>query len=354
MTEIMTQAKASEIQSELVVMPVVSRVKIAIFSQPEYFRFMYEHELNSFADVFEFKLQIGLHTSDFESLIEYQADYNFFFRGEYLPDGVLNKLTGVRIALSSEPFPRLVSGRYEYTIDSIRRYFLFRSIRSKQFDYVFHYDAASLPFLKWDQLRLSGQFAFPVATSVYRPYEHDKTLDLFFIGRSTPHREDYFGRLKHYYNFLHICHGVWGESLVKYLCAAKICLNVHAENEISWEPRMQMMLACGAFVISEKITPNSYLRPGLDYVEVASPNELHQAVKYYLNNDAERMRIANSGRMRILEVLDSKKIFQELINDIELKKYSKFSVGRGAGVLNYIEMIGKLWSVMRSLLRRLR
>jgi len=115
-----------------------------------------------------------------------------------------------------------------------------------------------------------------------------------------------------------------------------------------------MMLACGAFVISEKITPNAYLRPGIDYVEVASPNELHEAVKYYLNNDAARMRIANSGRMRILEVLESKKIFQELINDIDSNKYSKFSVGRGAGVLNSIEMIGKLWSVMRNLLRRLR
>lgn len=330
------------------------RPRVAIVTQPEYFRFMYEHELDSFADVFEFKLQIGLDCSDFKSLIEYQADYNFFFRGEYLPDGVLDRLTGVRIALSSEPFPRLVNGSYEYTIDSIRRYFLFRSIRNKPFDYVFHYDAASLPFLKWDRLFLSGQFAFPVATSTYHPYAQEKTLDLFFIGRSTSHREMYFGRLKHYYNFLHICHGVWGESLVDYLRTAKICLNVHAENEVSWEPRMQMMLSCGAFVISEKITPNSYLRPGIDYVEVNSPRELYQAVEFYLKHDAERARIAESGCKRVLEVLNSKNVFHELIVDISLKKYTRFTTGRGAGVLSSIEMIGKLWSSMKNGIRRLK
>lgn len=329
------------------------RLKIAMFSQPEYFRFMYEHELESFADVFEFKLQIGLRAFDFKPLIEYQADYNFFFRGEYVPDGVLEQLTGMRVALSSEPFPRLVNGRYEYTIDSIQRYFLFRSIRRKPFDYVFHYDEASLPFLKWDQLFVSGQFAFPVATSVYRPREKQKMWDLFFIGRSTAHREAHFGHLKHHYNFLHICHGIFGEPLVDYLCAAKICLNVHAENEVSWEPRMQMMLACGAFVISEKITPNSYLRPGIDYVEINSTHELHQAVDYYLQHDAERMRIARSGHERVLEVLDSKNNFQQLIADLDEKKYSKFTVGRGSFLLSSLIKARDIWMQMKSRLRRL-
>ena len=93
---------------------------------------------------------------------------------------------------------------------------------------------------------------------------------MFFIGRSTAHRERFFGALKHYKQFLHICHGVWGPALVDHMCAAKVCLNVHAENEVSWEPRMQMMLACGVFVVSERITPNPYLRPGVDYVQADS------------------------------------------------------------------------------------
>ncbi|MFI3220447.1 MAG: glycosyltransferase [Methylococcales bacterium] len=333
---------------------LLGRLKIAVFSQPEYFRFMYEHDLESFADVFEFKLQIGLSASDFKPLIEYQADYNFFFRGEYLPDGVLEQITGVKIALSSEPFPRLVDGRYEYTKDSILRYFLFRSIRYKPFDYVFHYDAASLPFLKWDRLFISGQFAFPVATSVYCPHERPKTWDIFFIGRSTAHREAHFGPLKHHYNFLHICHGIWGEPLVDYLCAAKICLNVHAENEVSWEPRMQMMLACGVFVISEKLTPNSYLRPGVDYVEIESPSELHQAVHYYLEHELERIKIAQSGRDRVLQMLDSKTSFQQLIIDLDEKKYVKFTAGSGISLLDSLIKVGDIWTKTKSRLSQLR
>lgn len=329
------------------------RLKIAVFSQPEYFRFMYEHDLESFADVFEFKMKFGLQASDFKPLIDWNADYNFFFRGEYLPDGVLEQLTGMRVALSSEPFPRKVGGRYEYTIDSIQRYFLFRSVRKKPFDYVFHYDAASLPFLKWDRLFLSGQFAFPVATSVYRPREQPKMWDIFFIGRSTVHRETYFGHLKHHYQFLHICHGVWGAPLVDFLCGAKICLNVHAENEVSWEPRMQMMLACGVFVISEKITPNSYLRPGIDYVEINSPQELHRAVDYYLKHDAERMLIARTGRERVLEVLNSKSSFQQLITDLDRKKYSEFTVGPGSGLLNFLMKMRDAWIKIKTHLSQL-
>lgn len=310
---------------------------------------MYEDDLDVFAEVSEFRLKMGLSVADFKPLIDYQADYNFFFRGEFVPAGVLEQLTGVRIALSSEPFPRVSDGRYEFTLDSVGRYMTFRSLRRMPYDYVFHYDAASLPVLKRDKLFLSGEFAFPVATSIYRPRELPKNWDLFFIGRSTPHRESHFGLLKHHYNFLHICHGVWGEPLVDYICAAKICLNVHAENEVSWEPRMQMMLACGAFVISEKITPNQYLRPGTDYVEVGSPNELHSAVKYYLENDRLRNEIAKQGQARVLEMLSSRKCFRDLIDQIEQNRYKRFTAGRGSLLFDGIAIAERIISKIKHL-----
>lgn len=325
--------------------------KIAFVSQPEYFRFMYEHDLDDFADVFEFKLQIGLGVKDFAPLIEFQADYNFFFRGEFVPDGVLDKLRGHKIALSSEPFPRSIDGRNEYTRDSINRYIDFRVIRNKPYDYLFHYDAASLPVLTWDEIYPSGEFAFPVATSAYSNRPKSQLWDIFFIGRSTLHRERHFGHLKHRHNFLHICHGVWGSKLVDYMCAAKICLNVHAEDEVSWEPRMQMMLSCGVFVISEKITPNSILRPGVDFVEIGSPSELHKAVEYYLHHDDERQEIARSGAGRIREMLDSRTNFRRLIEDINDQKYDKFRVGQGATLFNGIQGVRDAWTRIKTRLR---
>lgn len=311
-------------------------LKIAFIGQPEYFQFMYENELEDFADVFKFKFEFGLNASQFKDLIDFQADYNFFFRGEFLPEVVLEQLKGVRVALSSEPFPRLVNGRYAYTSDSVQRYLCFRQIRHKPFDYIFHYDAASLPFFERDRLFVSGEFPFPVATGVYYPREESKIWDVFFIGRSTAHRESYFGFLKHHYEFLHICHGIWGEPLVNYLCGSRICVNVHAEDEVSWEPRMQMMMACGSFVISERITPNPYLRPGVDYVEISSPQELHEAVEYFLQHNEERLKIAQSGFERVRSLLDSKTNFKKLISDIEGKKYRKFTAERGAIYLNWL------------------
>jgi hypothetical protein len=293
--------------------------------QPEYFRFIYEHDLDGLVEVQEFPLNFSMSPEAFRPLIEYKADFNLFCRGEFVPNEVLQALSGTRIALSSEPFPRMLDGRIEYTEDSISRYQAFDRIRDKSFDYVFHYDKASLPIMERDGLSLSGEFPFPVATGTYTRKEMEKRWDLFFIGRSTPHREAMLTALKHHFNFLHICHGIWGPGLAEYISASKICLNVHAEPEVSWEPRVQMLLAAGAFVISERLTPNRYLRPGVDYVEVAEPAKLFSLVRHYLDHPEERERISQSGFERVREVLDSRKAFTTLFDGIRRQEFPRYS-----------------------------
>jgi len=327
-------------------------MKIALVGQPEYFRFCYENDLAELGEVREFPFHFGMKASDFDDLVKFSADFNFFFRGEWFPPEALKGISGLKVALSSEPFPRRINGKLEYTGDSINRYLDFRSrIRATEFDYVLHYDEASLEFMKEDGLLVSGSFPFPVATRTYHDRQLSKEWDMFFIGRSTTHREKYFGHLKHEYNFLHICHGVWGPELVNYMCSAKICLNVHAEDEVSWEPRMQMMLSCGVFVISEKITPNGILRPGVDYVQIGSPSELYQAVKFYLHHDDERRKIARSGAERIRQMLDAQTNFLRLIEDINDQKYNRFRVGRGATLWNGIEKGRNAWTCVKTGLR---
>ncbi len=298
--------------------------RVAFVVQPEYFRFIYEHDLDGIVEVREFPFDYSMSLEAFRPLIEYRADFNLFCRGEFVPNEVLQALSGMRIALSSEPFPRIVDGRIEYTEDSIKRYQAFNLIRAKIFDYVFHYDQASLPIMERDGLCLSGEFPFPVATSTYTRKEVEKRWDLFFIGRSTPHREMIFTSLKHHFNFLHICHGIWGPELVDYIGASKVCLNVHAEPEVSWEPRVQMMLAAGAFVISERLTPNHYLRPGIDYVEVAEPAKMFSLVRHYMEHPEERDRISRSGFDRVREVLDSRNAFIRMFDGIRRQEFPKY------------------------------
>ena len=127
--------------------------------------------------------------------------------------------------------------------------------------------------------------------------------------------------------------------MVNYINASKICLNVHSENEVSCEPRMQMIMACGGFLISEPITPNDYLRPGIDYVEVSNPMELQEAVKYYINNKEARKKIAENGLQRVHEHLDSKISIKNLLDGIESNQYQKFFTTNGKCYWNLLDII---------------
>lgn len=334
------------------------RPKIAMVCQPEYFRFMYETDLDNLAEVAEFRTTMEMAAEDYRALVDYDADFNFFCRGEFVPNEVLEQLRGHRIALSSEPFPRRLDGRWRLTRDSLSRYLWFRMIRRKPFDYLFHYDAASLPLMERDGLTPSGAYPFPVATHVYSPRSMPRRWDVFFIGRGTRHRESYFWQLKHELDFLHIDHGVWGPPLVDYICGSAISLNVHAEDEVSWEPRVQMLLACEAFVISEPITPNPYLREGVDYVEVSSPTEMREAVEHYLEHDEERLAIAKSGRSRVVEVLDSRAAFSGLMAAVTEGSARPFNPGPPWPVLSVLgrsrSMMARLRDVSREMARRAR
>ncbi len=324
-----------------------NNLRIAIISQPEYFRFCYENELDILGDVREYSLHIGVSVEFYSDLINFNADINIFFRPELIPIDVLNQLSGIKVALSSEPFPRHIDSKLNYTKDSIIRYLSFRAIRYLPYDYIFHYDESSLNFMQDDGLFLSGAFTFPVATKTYLPKPAILDWDFFFIGRSTPHREDYFGSLKHHFNFLHICHGIAGKDLVEYINRSKICINVHAEAETSWEPRVQMLLSCGAFVISEKITPNKLLRPGVDYIEVNSPKEAYLASEYFLHHEEERLKIAKSARIRIVELLNAEHNFRSLITGILSKSYPCFEVGKPRMSIDLIDKARRIWAIVR-------
>jgi len=131
--------------------------------------------------------------------------------------------------------------------------------------------------------------------------------------------------------------------LVDYINQSKICMNVHAEAEISWEPRVQMLLSCGAFVISEKITPNKLLRPGVDYVEIASPGEAYEASEYFLNHEEERIKFAQSARARIIQLFNAEHNFKMLIEGIANKSFPRFQSGKPRISINLLDRARRIW-----------
>lgn len=62
----------------------------------------------------------------------------------------------------------------------------------------------------------------------------------------------------------------------------------------------------------------SVLRPNIDYVEFDSKEDLYDKVEYYLNNEYERLEIANSGYNTYIEKYTSsifwKKVFEKILS----------------------------------------
>jgi hypothetical protein len=297
--------------------------KVAFIAQPEYFDFHYREELEDLYEVKYFPNSFSGDPSHFDGVVAFDADINIFFRGELVPAETLHSLSGIKVNLSSEPFPKLINRSFQYTHDSLERFQFFLRIFDLPYDYIFHYDEISKGFFENQGIMLSGFFPFPLITGKIRPIPAPKKWDIFFSGRSTPHRDTFFGPLKRDFHFLHINHGVVGEDLLEYISKCKIAINVHAENELSWEPRTQLLLASGALLISEPLSHTSPLRPGIDFLEAKDSWDMYTICKRVVANYDEYVHIAASGRKRVEEELDSRKNFPKFFNEILEGRYRK-------------------------------
>jgi len=291
------------------------RPRVAFVGQPVYFRFMYEQDLEGHYDVGEFELKWGANEEYYKGLIEFNPHAAFFFRPELYPDGLLNALRGIKVALSSEPIPKRINGRTVSSADMKLRFESLRPAKDKNYDYFFHYDRTSLEFLRHKGFN-AEEFCFPVAVGTYRYLACPRKWDWGFIGRGTPHRERFLGPAKRDYNGLHIAHGIYGEDFVRMVNECRIGINLHMDQNISLEPRMQMMMACRTMVMSEPPSYRGIFRPGVHYVEFTHPQEFLEKLAYYLDHEDEREEIALNGFNLVREELGTRKIFPELINRV--------------------------------------
>jgi len=201
----------------------------------------------------------------------------------------------------------------------------------QELDYLFHYDQASLSFLELMGLRVSGSLVLPVATGVWRPPEQTAYIrDLTFIGRSTEHRERHFGPLKRDCNFLHIAHGVVGQEALAYYQSAPIGLNIHAGPELSWEPRVQQLMACGLLVVSEPISPNNVFTPGEHFVQTNDPHQTYQICREILAQPAKYKAMRRAGYQKVLDDLSACQVWPRLFERCMDRDFPRpaFDLGR--------------------------
>jgi hypothetical protein len=97
---------------------------------------------------------------------------------------------------------------------------------------------------------------------------------------------------------------IWGEEYAKAAQLSKIFLAFDALPNIrkSMSARMYTAVGCGAFYLCQHVEGiEEVLVPGKEIVTFRSEQEMIDMIRYYLKNDKERKRIAETGRDRIIK-----------------------------------------------------
>lgn len=297
------------------------KLNLAFIGQAEYNQPLYETDLDDLYQVTRFQTTFDLSVpylataSSMASLIDLQPDVSIFFRPEYFSNDLLLSLHGLKIGISTEPLPKYIQDTFHFTTDFIRRFRSLLEAADRQFDYIFHYDSSSLSFMERMGVRVSAPLELPVATKTWNKSDGRQTSwDVVFVGRSTAHRESYFGPLKRDFRFLHVAHGIIGKDCLPYYQASKIGLNIHSEPELAWEPRVQQLMAAGLLVVSEAISPNDVLFPNEHFVEVHNGSAAYDACRDILFNPGKFEGIRCAGYERVATKLSARHVWPQLVD----------------------------------------
>jgi hypothetical protein len=234
------------------------------------------------------------------------------FRPELIPAGLFAGIGAMRVGFVTEPLPRPGDSAHA---DLERRLEDFGVIDPANFDRIVSFDPLIVPSIErfvqvWRSLPL------PLADRFFGPLSDvDGPGRPIFVGRSTPHREQFLTPCKHEFDLLHVAHGLSDDRLTRLFSEYPVAINLHNEPYPTFENRVAMHLAAGQLVISEPLSPTHGLEPGLDFLEVASPAELHLAVATAYRRPAAFRRIRLRGRQKA-ERFRASGVYPRLINDL--------------------------------------
>jgi hypothetical protein len=234
------------------------------------------------------------------------------FRPELIPAGLFAGLGGMRVGFVTEPLPRPGDSAHA---DLERRLEEFGVIDPANFDRIVSFDPLIVSSIErfvqvWRSLPLplADRFFGPVSdvNGPGRP---------IFVGRSTAHREQFLTQCKHEFDLLHIAHGLSDDRLTELFAEYPVAINLHNEPYPTFESRVAMHLATGQLVISEPLSPTHGLEPGLDFLQITSPAELHLAIASAYYRPAAFRRIRLRGRQKA-ERFRASAVYPRLVKDL--------------------------------------
>ena len=236
------------------------------------------------------------------------------FRPELIAPSLFADLRAATLGFMTEPLPR--TGR-EWHDDLDRRMREMREIDVSNFDRIVCFD----PLMIESEIRLVPIWRavpLPVADRYYAPVRPMTAAPrLVFVGRSTEHREAFLLEVKHQLDILHLAFGVDAAMLESVLADHDVTINLHNEDYESFENRVCLHMAAGHLVISEPLNPRHGLEPGIDYIEVRTPDDLMEVLLPMQRWPGMHDRIRIRGRAKA-EQFRASSVYPRLVHDLLL------------------------------------
>jgi Glycosyl transferases group 1 len=222
-----------------------------------------------------------------------------------IPIEILKAINRPKIFLLTELVAR--NPKEHYLLSSaIFEHILFRSLPCMD-------EALAKNWLARPQMSL---FLSAIDPSFHRYIENTpKDIDVLFVGNLLPRRKEIIDELNK--SFLVTTHTSFGQDMVESINRAKIILNIHGTDLLDTETRVYETLACKGFLLTESLSCENPFQNGIHLVEVKNISELKEKIAYYLNNDFDRERIAESGYQKVIHQHTFQERAKQLINTIE-------------------------------------
>lgn len=235
------------------------------------------------------------------------------FRPEIVPAGSFDGVRALTVGFLTEPIPRTAAGKRAHP-DLRRRREDLRKADAGNFDRIVAFDPLIIPAAD-ELLDVWRALPIPVADRFYRsakPIEGRPRI--CFLGRSTPHREQFLRHPKHELDLLHVAFGLHGDELDELMASQHVAINIHNEPYPSFENRVCLHLAAGHLVVSETLSPTHGLEPGIDYVEFSEPDELLSVLRTVTRHPDSYQRVRIRGR-RKAEGYRASLVWPRLVDD---------------------------------------